>query len=560
MRPLPKYILLLLLLSLLSCCRRGTEVDFVRIEAMIDASPGEAAAMLDSIDREGLTDADRHHADLLSIRARDKAYVVHTSDSLILDVVGYYSSHRDRHLYPMALYYGGRVYSDMGDFPTALRYFQSALDVIPDDRENLRLKAVALSQTGRLLDNLRLHSEAIPYLEKSIEIEKRLNDTFGLAYDYDLLSQIYMKSGDLTAARRYNAEAIRAAADLPLIDQLDMEVDLASILYREKKIDSALQIIRGLPDRVEPLCREYTLSIAAQIYAAASIPDTAYMYARELAISRGPYCRTGFRVMFLPTLAATVPKDTLLHYIPLYNRAIENHLNTYEATEALIQNSQYNYQLHLRAEEKAEAGRNRLYLIVCIVSALAAAAVIGLLWLRMRSLREIVRLQRALDTIRTIRQSQDAEPTAPAVPVKTDPETLRGQILHEFESLGQTDSTAFTVKERIILSDTYRRLESLIEKEKPIPASGKMWDELMKLVAADSPDFRTRLDTLTNCKISDSEFQIALLTRCGISPSKIAILLNRTKSTVSSHRSALCGKIFGSGANIKLLDRLILYL
>ncbi|WP_186321816.1 hypothetical protein, partial [Bacillus pumilus] len=83
-----------------------------------------------------------------------------------------------------------------------------------------------------------------------------------------------------------------------------------------------------------------------------------------------------------------------------YDRAIENYLDTYEASEAIIQNSQYNYQLHVREKEKAEAGKNKLYLLVCIISVLAALAVIGLLWLRMRNLREIVRLQMTLDTLR----------------------------------------------------------------------------------------------------------------------------------------------------------------
>lgn len=48
----------------------------------------------------------------------------HTSDSLILDVIDYYSSNDDRNLYPEVLYYGGRVYSDLGDYPTSLSYFR----------------------------------------------------------------------------------------------------------------------------------------------------------------------------------------------------------------------------------------------------------------------------------------------------------------------------------------------------------------------------------------------------------------------------------------------------
>lgn len=552
--------LLISALSILfiACSHRGNVVDFDYIEKVISDSPERAIVILDSIDRSSLTEADRHLADLLSIESRDKAYITHTSNSLVLDVMDYYSSHKDDRLYPLALYYGGRVYSDLGDYPTALRYFQSALDVIPDDTDNLELKSAALSQTGRLLDNLKLHSDAIPYLEKSIEIGKQSGDTFNLTYDYSLLSQVNIKVGNLPAARKYNAEAIRLATALSEIEQADMALELASILHREHKTDSALMVIRGLPDKVDPLCRNYSLAIAAQIYLDANVQDTAYIYARQLAMSNSPYKRTGFKIMFSPKLKGLVPKDTLLFYQPIYDRAIENYLDTYEASEAIIQNSQYNYQLHVREKEKAEAGKNKLYLLVCIISVLAALAVIGLLWLRMRNLREIVRLQMTLDTLRDFRQNQNMEPTGSTV--NTQQEILRKKILHEFNSPKQVGCNSPVVKESIILSDIYQRLENFIAKNKSIPDSDGLWEELAQLIAVDSPEFRTRLNTLTNCKITDSEFRVALLIRCGISPSSMAILLNRTKSTISSRRSTLSYKIFGSGNNIKLLNPLILFL
>lgn len=542
----------------IACSHKGDVVGFDKIEDTLSASPEKAMAVLDTIDRDALTEADRHLVDLLSIRARDKAYVTHTSDSLILDVLDYYSSHKGDMFYPMALYYGGRVYSDLGDFPTALRYFQSALDVIPEDADNLELRAAALSQTGRLLRGLQLQLQAIPYLEKAIEAGKLLNDTFGLAYDYFHLYQCFANANDLTSARKCNSEAMRYSKALPATEQADIKISLASLLYRENKIDSALQIIQGLPDKVDPLCRSYALAIAAQIYRDAGIPDSAYIYAKELALAGNHDSRIGFKVMFEPELKSVVPKDTLLFYLPLYKQTIEKYLDLNDAKEALIQNSHYNYQLHVREKEKAEAGRNRLYLLVCIISVLAAATVIGLLWLRMRNLREIVRLQMTLDAIRDFRQNQKMGVADSAV--GTQQEILRGKILREFNSLEQTDSNTPAVKESIILSELYSRLENLIAKNRSIPDSDSLWEELTQLVAMDSPDFRTRLNTLTNCKISDSEFRIALLIRCGISPSNMAILLNRTKSTISSHRSALSSKIFGSGNNIKLLDSLILFL
>ncbi|MDE6336364.1 MAG: tetratricopeptide repeat protein, partial [Muribaculaceae bacterium] len=91
-------------------------------------------------------------------------------------MIKYYSSH-NKELHPEALYYGARVYSDLGDYPTALKYFQEALDHLPSDTKDIDLKSRILSQTGRLLNTLRLYQEAIPYVESTLELDRQQNDT-----------------------------------------------------------------------------------------------------------------------------------------------------------------------------------------------------------------------------------------------------------------------------------------------------------------------------------------------------------------------------------------------
>ena len=118
-----RLIFLPILIGLMcGACSKKSPVDakFEEINILCDTDPHIAMSMLDSIDYGVLSTADRHRYDLLSIKSRDKAYVRHASDSLILDVVEYYDGHRKSGLYPEALYYGGRVYSDIGDLPTAL--------------------------------------------------------------------------------------------------------------------------------------------------------------------------------------------------------------------------------------------------------------------------------------------------------------------------------------------------------------------------------------------------------------------------------------------------------
>lgn len=96
---------------------------------MIDRNPEKAIITLNSIGSSSLSEENRHYHDFLSIKSNDKANVLHTSDSLILDVVKWYAVHPQDDIYPETVYYAGRVYSDLGDRPTALGYFREALEL-----------------------------------------------------------------------------------------------------------------------------------------------------------------------------------------------------------------------------------------------------------------------------------------------------------------------------------------------------------------------------------------------------------------------------------------------
>ncbi|MDE6633579.1 MAG: hypothetical protein K2K23_11320, partial [Muribaculaceae bacterium] len=109
------------------CKGKPEDQRLLEIAEKVSDSPKEMLERLDSIDVSSMKESDRYFHALLSIKAKDKAYIQHTSDSVILKVIDYYSGHKGSGLYPEALYYGGRVYSDIGDAPTALRYFQDAL-------------------------------------------------------------------------------------------------------------------------------------------------------------------------------------------------------------------------------------------------------------------------------------------------------------------------------------------------------------------------------------------------------------------------------------------------
>ena len=553
-----RFTYIAVIFLLLCCCgetERHAEL-FDRIDALCDSEPEKARSMLDSIDMTGASEGERHHYDLLRIKASDKAYVTHTSDSLILDVLDFYSGHKDSPLYAQALYYGGRVYSDLGDYPTAIKYFQKALDNIPDDEENMRLRSTVLSQTGGLLNDIRLHSEAIPYVLESIDISKRLNDSVNVAFDNMMLISPALDMGKVSDAKKYLEDAAKYSNALSPNDKTLLHIEQALILHHENKIDSALQVIRALPSVCDSLSYNYYLAVASEIYRDSGITDSAYIYARRLTESHDVRNKkTGFKVIFSSKLANVIPKDTLVSLIQQYKSTIEDYLNTHEAEEALIQNSNYNYILHVKEREKAERSRYRLFFIMLVVIAVSAVLLAVLLYFRSRNAVLMLKFHKALDLIAKMKAEHALE-IAEMERGKTEPESDGEENADVKDAV--TDDAA--ISEIILRSDIYALLMDKIRKQRGISDNEDVFERLEAVIESASPGFTIRLKTLAGGKLSDIDLRIAMLTRCGISPSNIAILMNRMKNTISSHRSALAKKIIGAHARTKMLDDVILRL
>ena len=178
-------------------CSRQPDTRLTRIAAIVSDHPERALQDLDSINPDGLSESDRHFHDFLTIKARDKASVPNASDSLILDVIDYYSAYQSDPIYPEALYYGGRVYYELGDYPSALQYFQQALDNPGQAPDTTDLRNRLNSQIGWLLQRLRLYKKAIPYFSQMLSQKMADHDSIGIVYAQQGLGSIYYNLGTL---------------------------------------------------------------------------------------------------------------------------------------------------------------------------------------------------------------------------------------------------------------------------------------------------------------------------------------------------------------------------
>lgn len=569
----------MLLSILVGSCDRAVDPRLQHVQTLMDKSPREALDSMDNIERSSLSESNRHLYDFLTIKVSDKAYVRHTSDSLISKVIEYESSHKSNGRYAEALYYGGRVHSDMGDYPTALQYYQDALTTIEQETPiDLDLKANITSQMGRLLTNLRLYEEAVPYIDTALEIDRQEKDTANLISDMQLLGGVYMKAEKYLEAESIFKKTLTIEPDISEPRASKSKMYIAEIKRKIGELDSALIYIRNIQDKVDPIVRNSALGYAAAIYHDNNIPDTAYMFANELIESGDKaYMDIGYSVMFSPGVRSLVKDDMLYDYLNDYQSLLESFYDENENQLVINQEALYNYQLHLREKEKTQNYNNRMKKLLTAMAFVVICLIAIVFMIQYRNKSNILKLRTALDNIEqlkfelennkvaksstlflennTVSEVDDKKDKDLALTLKA--ETLRSRLQNELMDLYNRSSEISPVPEQLLDSKAYLRFQTLIEQGKVLKNDDRLWNEIEEEILKYSPKFRTNLNLLTMGNLSENDLHTALLIKMGIKPKNMTILTGRSNGAIISRRETLSVKILGKKMDAQVINAII---
>ena len=605
----------LILVVLVAACSRPTQHDarLVQVSGIVSDDPESALQILDSIDSGKLSDSDRHYYDFLTIKARDKNYVQHESDSLILDVLDYYSANPEDPLYIESLYYAGRVYMDLGDYPSALRHFQLALDNLGQKSNPDDLKGRLTYQTGMLYEQLRLYDDAVTFYDDVLNQSLEENDSVAIVYTLQRLGGIYHDSAlqsqndSIRTQYLHQADSILSLSldyseSLPKTFSAKSRVLLAGVNQTQGNVGKALSLIQHTPDQVDPVARNVALAFAADIYLEAGINDTALMYARELIANEDmTNKRIGYKIVLSRNFRNLINPDTLDQYYDDYNDILDEYFDENRNARTLIQDTQYNYQLHEReSQETHKENEVLLWTIVgCVVLVLILTIVV--LYLKYRNKANILELRVTLQTLEKLKQNiAMSESSGNNVSKNSDysgsndgsEETDKSQISDKLEhkdtsetndSIGDCgelpdhadlDSVkklrdrlfrdALELSKRgeqmgvspiILESEVYSQLRDLVASQKVIRE--EMWGDIEKTVLSASTRFNTNLRILTRNSISIDEFRVAWLVKCGFKPMEMCSLLAITHGAINSRRVRIGFKIRNEKQSVIIIDNLI---
>lgn len=578
-----RFILLTcLLLCFYACDRKPYPQSLIIADSLASIQPDSAIALLKTLEDNIKTEPEstQMYYQLLCIKANDKAYIRHTSDSLILLVLHYYIEKRDERHLPEAYYYAGRVYRDLEDAPQALDYFEKAIDALPIN-EGYQLKSKIYSQMGTLFLYQKTYDEALKMFKEAQKCDIALKDSANMVFNLRDIADSYRcidqnDSSIYYFQKAYNLAEVQGNQKLMAIVQNQM----ASLYSNLGKYDLARKLLQPSLDTLDIHSKSGIFSIASKLYHRMGYIDSASYYYNELLKCGTIYAKqTAHKGLAKIAILHDNPQKALLHlnqYIQ-YTDFIHQITDT-ENVRRL--NSLYNYQLREKENNRLKIeNKEKQNLIIYIIS-IGLFIIASLFAYLQRNKRKKQLLKIQLKNLRQLKEEQYKKSSLFIEENKRKIEELE-QKLQEADQTNhilrtqlkeQIELTLYTNKQAeieltrrkqsnstLLESEIYKYIQKqLTTKTNKKLLSNNDWKELEKVINNTYEGFSKNLRNYYD--LNEHEYSVCLLIKINIPPIDIAKLTNHSKEAITSTRRRLYEKVFGKKGSPKDWDEFILSL
>lgn len=527
-------LLLMLAIALITiqCDRHHYSPKLTLLDSLADTKVDSAVILMRRIAPQfaDASEWDRRYYQLLSIKIADKADLPLPSDTIAWELVRYYEEEGDERLLPLAYYYGARICRSHNDAPQALDYLLKANDLLPDNRQ-LRLKAVVNSQMGYLFSQQKLYRNAIEAFKRAYYCDSIIRDTTGLIYNLRDMGFDYENVGIRDSSIFFFQKAILLASVQKNVEMIfTMKTHIASLYHLLGRNDEALTLIKEVITYNDKSSQSATFSVAADIYQALGMTDSAVVCYQRLINLPFIYAqRKGYGG--LSGYYANNEMHKQAHFYYEKYRMCSDSIDKITATNAIAQmNSLYNYQLREKENEQLknenEAQSKTIRTIGFTTMTFVLALIIMFLYIRHRDLTLKIKLERR----------QRVKAIIELAAIRPDRQDDNIQI-----------------KESESVKDIVRILNDPTNKNKLV--SPEEWCKLEECVESFFPSFKDRIVEI--CKLTDFKLHICLLIKVGFSIAEIALLTQHSAEAVTSARRRMAQKAFGEGSSPAEWDEFI---
>lgn len=570
-------LIIILPFYLCSCDNRPYPRTLQIADSLIETSPDSALSLLeqlkDSIDQE--PEETQIYYKLLSVKVQDKTYTTHTSDSTIRQVLRYYRKKEDKKHLPEALYYAGRVCTDLGDATQALEYFQKAIEK-SEGSTDYRLINRIYSQMGTLYLYQDVYDKAPEMFRKAYQYSVLAKDSIGLVYDLRDIGRSFSVQENIDSAIYYYKEADKLAESIDNQELRSMvNGELSGYYTKLRRYDEAHKSMQIAFTRLENPSIDARYCIAASYYKSINKIDSATFYYSKI-LNNNSLLHKQIAYQDLAYIARQNGElEKALDYFDKYLICADS-LQKITQTESVRKtNALYNYQLRQKENKKLRLQTKRQMELIFFLATSLTFAVISLFAYRQYRQRKEQATQIQQEKLERIQEEQyklslahiekNKEQIKQLEVALLEAETAKDQLRHEIlttqkEFIEKTNAQ-IEAKQKVqqqsektlASSDIYKKFYQIAEGELKIENAD--WQELTLAIDRTYNQFSERLNQLY--PIKERELQVCLLLKINMTPTQISAIILRSKQAITSIRKRLYTKAFNKEGTPEQWDNFI---
>ena len=517
-----------------ACCSGsgGSKTVLAGIDTLADSRPDSALRLLAGMKRSmaSASEAERNYYRLLLVKARDKAYIRHTSDSVILSLVDYYEHDGDKRLLPVAYYYAGRVYRDLNDAVKALKYFQKAENALAETGGSYSFEDKLHSQKGYLLIRQDLYAAALRDFDKAYKYTVERKDTNGIIFCLRDKGNLYYTVKDYDKALQYFDKALLLAK---AVNDKSRETSIyiykANCYFKNGNVGTAKKYITIAKSRIDSLNAKAIYTNLARIFSKIGDEDSSAFYYSKLGEINDVYAKREACLGLANYYSKYIRNsEKSIYYMNLF-KAYSDSVQDMRATQ-VVADIDAKYNMKKNEERISYVMRQRDYVVV-----LSLAGLLVLLFVIYFMWRKKYRLTKGCDV-------EDVEKN------KTQTSTFEPSN-NDVDVSGQTDIRQIGIgdsaEQALRMSDIFNKLKDKLAANKSV--SDKEWAELRCAVDTYLNNFTRRITAMHS--LSDFELKVCILIKLDFKIKEIAVLTCHTPIAVTAARRRLYGKFFGKSGS-----------
>lgn len=557
---------ILLLMCICACTNKPYPQSLRVADSLIHNNPDSAVILLEEFKRSMAFEpqATQMYYQLLTIKAKDKAYITHTSDSLIKTVVKYYEERKDRERLPETYYYAGRVYRDLGDAPQALEYLQKAIESTKDCTD-YRLISRIYSQTGTLYLYQDTYDQALEVFRKAYQYCLSDKDSIGMVYSLRDIGRTFTTLNCADSALYYYKGALNYAEQIHNNHLVGVvQAELSGLYIQLEMYPEAFTAIQCSNKYIKGHNIAPFYAILADYYYYTNQLDSATFYYTQTASFDDLYQKQGSYKGLGNIARKKGQYKEAMEYFDKYLICTDSIKDITNTETIRKMQSLYNYQLKEKENSKLQrqAANYKLWNILLIFS-LLSLVFLFIAYHQFRKKKEQQQLvkQERIKQIQKERYAQSntyleknkeqiKEVELSLHKAEIEKDQLRQDLLKAQKSLIEKTNEQITATQRVQKqselalkhSDIYKKFHFAVQGSDE-KIGNDDWKELMCAVDEAYNQFTTRLLELYPMKTI--EIQVCVLIKIGLSPAQIAFITIRSRQAISSIRKRLYSKVMG---------------